>query len=111
MIDIVFTSLFAVCVMLIEHWFPWQMVLRRKLPRLAAYVMGLLGIIGPLTILYWRWGSEPPVSQWFYLLALWAVVLSSGVAVALAYLFDWVTGRVALSFELGEIVSVHAEER
>lgn len=107
MVDqIVLTSLFSILVMWVEHWFPWQMVLRRQLPRLAAYVMGVLGILGPLTYLYCLWVNVPPINPWFYLIALWAIIFSSGLAVALAYLFDWVTGRVILSFELNEIVSV-----
>ena len=107
MVDqIVLTSLFSILVMWVEHWFPWQMILRRKLPRLAAYMMGVLGILAPLTYLYCLWVDAPPVNQWFYLVALWAVVLSSGLAVVLAYLFDWISGRVLLSFELNEIVSV-----
>jgi len=93
--------------MWVEHWFPWQFVLRRKLPRLAAYVMGLLGILAPITYLYYRWVVSPQVGQWLHLVALWAVVLSSGFAVALAYAFDWVVSRVILSFELNEIERVH----
>jgi MFS family permease len=83
-------------ILLVQHWFPWRKLIRRELPRLAAYSMGVLGLIIPLTGLflfwqylawelsiYWEWGMGIMAA-----IAVWAVVLAGGVAVMLAYWID-----------------------
>lgn len=74
----------------VQHWFPWRMLLRRDLPRVAAYVIGTLAYLVPLTILFLWWeqatASVPP---YLHLLAVWACVGSSGAAVILVRAADW----------------------
>ena len=72
------------------HWLPWQLLLGRDLPRPAAYMLGTSGIALPLTGLFWAWGFPGPI------LALWAVVVGSGLAVLAGYLLDaWLHDRQA----------------
>jgi hypothetical protein len=65
------------------HYFPWRILLRgRKLPRLAAYTLGLLGVMAPYSAwLYARHEFEA-------LQALWVVVTSGGVVVFALYGLD-----------------------
>ena len=96
--QIALTALITVMARLAEHWFPWQLMLRRKLPRPAAYVAGVLALIAPLTVLFWQWGLSQAI--W----ALWAVVISGGLAVMGAYGLDWLMRRLAQGDELRERV-------
>lgn len=65
------------------HYFPWRVLLRgRELPRLVAYTLGLLGMMGPLTV--WLFlHSEMEV-----LLAVWSVIVSAGLTVFALYGLD-----------------------
>ena len=94
-------------ILLVEHYFPWRLILGRKLPRLAAYVLGVLAMVGPLSFLYFRW-EVAPVMVHGHLVALWCVVVSGGLAVLLAYALDWIAGRVRLSYELAELAEFDA---
>ena len=64
------------------HYFPWRMLLGRELPRLAAYTLGLLGMMVPLTL--WLIDrNEIEILQ-----TLWAVVCASGLTVFALYGLD-----------------------
>lgn len=66
------------------HYFPWRLVLRGKeLPRLIAYGLGVLGLMGPFT----AWLLER--SHRDIAIMLWAVLSAGGLAVGALYLFDW----------------------
>lgn len=108
--QIVLTCLFSVLIMWVEHWFPWRILIRRDLPRLAAYVIGTSGVIIPISYLFWLWTHTPPPSNNLFLIALWADVIASGLAVGLAYGLDWVVARVALSFDLAELEAFHGRK-
>ncbi len=72
------------------HWMPWKLLLGRELPRPAAYILGTLGIVGPLTIMLLSWSLSWVVG------AVWAAVIASGLAVIAAYLLDaWLHDRQA----------------
>ena len=67
------------------HYFPWRMLpmLRGKeLPRLAAYVLGLLGMMIPFTLYLIDHGQSGVVE------VLWMVILSAGMAVFAMYGLD-----------------------
>ena len=65
------------------HYFPWKMALRgRELPRPAAYTLGLLGMMGPLTAWLWDRGD------WEVIQTLWAVIVSAGLMVFALYGLD-----------------------
>lgn len=80
----------AALALLALHWLPWISLLGRELPRPAAYIVGVLSMAMPLTGLFAAW------SEWWAMLALWAVVVGSGLTVMGAYLFDaWLHHRQA----------------
>lgn len=80
--------LIAALLLFVEHWFPWQLVIGRELPRPAAYILGVLAMVLPLSGLFIYWLSTPPELPLAYLIALWAVVASGGLAVLGAYALD-----------------------
>jgi hypothetical protein len=97
--EILLACVVTMLLLLVEHWFPWRLMLRRDLPRLAAYVLGVLALAGPLTALFVRWKA------WMPLAGLWSVIVSGGLAVMVAYGVDWLLGRLALAVELGELMT------
>jgi hypothetical protein len=105
MIAILVACLIAILFELAAHWFPYQIVLRRKLPRLAAYAIGVLGILGPASGLEAYWLSSPaPV--WGNLVGLWSVAVCAGLAVLCGYGIDWLANQVALAHERGEVLEM-----
>jgi hypothetical protein len=106
MTDISITVTIAALLLLVEHWFPWRLILRRDLPRLAAYVLGVLALVLPLSGLYWAWASSPPGSSWAWLVALWAVIIGGGLSVGLAYLIDWCLQQAAQARDLAELMTL-----
>jgi len=94
---IALTALVTVLLLLVEHWLPWQMFLRRELPRLAAYILGSLAIAVPLSVLF---ACE---ASWYELAALWIVIVAGGLAVMLAYLVDWIFRMARLADDLAEV--------
>ena len=65
------------------HYFPWRMLLKgRKLPRLAAYTLGLLGMMVPLSVWLWLSGEHEVIK------ALWLVIGASGLMVFALYGLD-----------------------
>jgi hypothetical protein len=74
----------------IQHYFPWRLLLRVELPRVAAYVIGTLAYLVPLSVLFALWDKTLVlVPHWAHLLAVWACVGASGAAVALVRSADW----------------------
>jgi len=107
--EILLTALVTWLALLVEHWFPWRLLLRRDLPRIAAYTMGVLALIVPLSVLYWRWSLVGLADQLGYLIALWSVTVGGGAAVAGAYVVDWLLGRLALATELQELLGMRGD--
>lgn len=102
--QIALASFLAVLILWVEHWFPWQLMLRKPLPRVTAYILGVMALAIPLSVLYWQW-DRFYVPPHFHLIALWSVVVSGGLAVMAAYAVDWLISRVTLAAELNEILS------
>jgi len=65
------------------HYFPWKLLLKGKeLPRVAAYTLGLLGLMVPFSA--WLWlRNEVEVIK-----VLWVVVVSGGLIVFALYGLD-----------------------
>lgn len=89
------------------HYFPWKMLLRGKeLPRLAAYTLGLLGMMGPLTA--WLWDrNEMEVIQ-----VLWIVIVFAGLMVFALYGLDHYLDLIMRDIEATEerALRKHGEE-
>lgn len=83
--DTAFVIAVPASVMLAAHYIPWARFFGRKLPRPAAYAIGLLTILLVVTGAWWGTG-EPAAAiivGWF-----WAASTSAGLATGLAYLVD-----------------------
>lgn len=96
------------------HWFPWRLWLTRDLPRLAEYMVGVLGFAVPYSLLIWYWSNSLDVSSelafLYCLAALWAVVVTSGLVVFAVSGLDWLIQRIRLASELQELLE-HGQER
>ena len=101
-IQLLITILVVVLSLLAQHYFPWGMLLRRRLPRLAAYTLGMLGVILPLSGLYLYWSAHPPVWIHAHLFALWAATIAGGLAVTGAYALDALLAQLVRLRELEE---------
>lgn len=108
-IEITLAALVTVLGLLAQHWFPWPMLLRRKLPRLAAYALGVLGMLLPLSGLYAWWAASGQTWRWAWIVAMWVVALVGGLAVSFAYALDYVLHRLAQRLELSELLEMRDE--
>lgn len=87
-IGIAAAAAFSAVLLLAEHYFPWETITGRKLPRLAAYVLGTFAMNLSLTALFALAGL------WHVVLAQWTVIGVSGLAVLAAWLYDsWQAGK------------------
>ena len=103
--DVLLTLLVVCLLLLTEHWFPWRLMLRRDLPRVAAYILGVLALHLPLTGLYIYWASSGvDVDKHAHLVALWVVTIGGGLAVLSAYGIDWLLDSLARRYELDELL-------
>jgi hypothetical protein len=97
---IVLAAAFGALQQVAQHYFPWGLVFRGELPKVPAYIMGTLGWVIPLTILFWHWDLTVFMApRWAHLVAVWACVGASGFAVIFVRGLDWVMDRVTRSFE------------
>ena len=79
------------------HYFPWRVLLRgRELPRLAAYTLGLLGMMGPLTAWLWERGQTEVIQT------LWIVIASAGLMVFVLYGLDHYLDLIMKDMEASE---------
>lgn len=77
----------VVVIELLLHYLPWRLWIGMDLPRLVAYVLGLLGMMVPLSL--WLMDHGEIV----ILETLWCVVFAAGGAVFMAYGADHVLMR------------------
>jgi 4-hydroxybenzoate polyprenyltransferase len=65
------------------HYFPWRVLLKGKeLPRVVAYTLGTLAMMGPLTAWLWAHGEMEIIET------LWTVIFTAGVTVLALYGLD-----------------------
>lgn len=87
------------------HYFPWRMLLRgRELPRLAAYTLGSLGMMGPFTVWLWLIGEYEVIQT------LWMVICAAGLMVFALYGLDHYLDLIMKDVEATERENVHAKE-
>lgn len=88
--DTVIMILFIVLLLAVEHYLPWPRILHmRELPRLAAYVMGVLALILPLSWLHLKnyfLNSDPYALEAASM--LWLAVITGGLTMIIISLFD-----------------------
>ena len=65
------------------HYFPWKLLLKgRELPRVAAYTLGMLGLMAPFSA--WLWLRKDVV----VIQVLWMVIIAGGLTVFALYGLD-----------------------
>lgn len=102
-VGIAIAAAFGAVVQIAQHYFPWGLVFRGELPKVPAYIMGTLGWVVPLTVLFWAWDANlVDVPRWMHLVAVWVCVSASGLAVVLTRVIDWALDRIVQSFEQDE---------
>lgn len=91
-LEIVIAGLIAALLLAIEHWGPWQVLFRRKFHQTANYVLGVLAMQAPLSILLTLWG------MWEALLAVWVITFMGGAVVLGCYAIDgWIDAKTRLT--------------
>lgn len=68
-VEIVLMAVVTSLLMALLHYLPWRGLLRRELPVLARYMIGVLGLTTPLSVV-WILRSD-----WTNLLLLWVAVI------------------------------------
>lgn len=79
------TIIVAALAIAVAHWFPWRKLLRRELPKLAAYCIGVATILGAPSLVYWRSG---PLSGPETITLFWAAGVAAGATTFLCWLVD-----------------------
>jgi len=74
--QIVLTALISCLLLIVEHYWPTQAMIKKPLNKLSAYTLGTLAIQLPFTVLMIIWGERNTVY------ALWTITLLGGVVVA-----------------------------
>lgn len=68
-----------------EHYFPWQKILHRPLPPIPAYVLGILAIALPYTVLMLiQRGMTTTTST----IAIWLLIGTAGFGTLVAHIID-----------------------
>ncbi|HPS41038.1 MAG TPA: hypothetical protein PK040_00440 [Anaerolineaceae bacterium] len=78
-------SVIAFLIVVVEHYLPWQLILRKELPKIPAYILGVLAFGIPLSVLFTvitDWTSSEIV------LSFWVVVISAGAGTVGCYNLD-----------------------
>ncbi|HPL70342.1 MAG TPA: hypothetical protein PLR56_09175 [Brevefilum sp.] len=78
-VEIVLMAVVTSLLMALLHYLPWRGLLRRELPVLARYMIGVLGLTTPLSVV-WILRSD-----WTNLLLLWVAVICGGLTVIVTH--------------------------
>lgn len=81
-IQITLAALLSGLCLIVEHYLPWEDILGRPLRVLDRYVMGVATMALAISGLFLAW------KDWNELIAVWVVVIMSGLAVIGAYALD-----------------------
>lgn len=81
-LSILLTALVTMLLLTLEHYWPWKLIHGRELGPITRYVLGVLAIEIPLSVLLVTW------ADWYELAALWIVTGAGGAAVAGSYIQD-----------------------
>lgn len=85
--DMVLASLFSAAILALEHFIPWGLWFGRQPHPTLRYVMGLLGLLLPISIVLMVRGMVAVV------VLVWLVAATGGSVVLVCYLIDAAAGR------------------
>lgn len=80
-----FMTLITFLLVIVEHYLPWQALIRKPLPQLAAYALGILSIALPFTGLILL---MPEISGSQVLISFWIIVAAAALGTILAHGLD-----------------------
>jgi hypothetical protein len=87
------------------HYIPWKLMLRgRELPRIAAYTLGMLGMMVPLSAWLCKHNEVDVVG------VLWAVIFTAGITVLTLYGFDHYLDLIMKDIEAAEREKLNGEK-
>ena len=104
----VLAVLFSCILLALAHYIPWRGILRKDLPRLTRYTMGVLMLIIPVSVL---WITK---ADWQNLILVWAVIIFGGATVYILHLVDASLenrGRADIAEEEGRQLRGQANQR
>jgi len=81
-LDIAVAALVTDLLLLVGHWFRWDLWFGKELPRIAAYVYGMLAVLAPITVVLVIW------QMWIVVVLVWTCAITGGMAVCVAYFID-----------------------
>ncbi len=108
MLEGLFVVLFTCNLLALLHYIPWRGLFRRDLSSLARYVIGVLGLVIPLSV---AWVLR---KDWANLALLWAVVVFGGLTVILLHILDGyidARGRAHIAEQEGRKLRGQADKR
>jgi hypothetical protein len=108
MFDAVLVVVYSCLLLALEHYLPWRQILRKELPVVARYTMGVLALIVPVSVV---WIIR---ADWVNLIMVWAVVLFGGGTVYLLYVVDRsieAHGRADIAEQEGRYLRGQADQR
>lgn len=105
-VPLIDTAAFSALTIAALHWFPWQRLLGRKLPRLIAYGLGVAVILGAPSLAYWR---NAPLAGAQVFALFWASALAAGAATLIAWAIDALLEASALAADLEDARNERAQ--
>jgi len=102
--QILLAILITALILIVEHYWPWQTIIRKPLNKITAYILGTLAIELPFTVLLFMW------SEWKIVYALWAITLVGGaVVVTINHLDQYLETRTRMEISENEAQSLRPD--
>lgn len=70
-------------ILAVEHLFPWQAIFKVRFHPTVNYVLGVLAIDIPLSVMLYAWGRVEIV------IAIWCITMAGGATVVGLYMLDF----------------------
>lgn len=96
---LVLMTLITFLLVIIEHYLPWQALIRKPLPQLAGYALGVLSIALPFTALIFL---VPEISGSQILVSFWIIVAVAALGTCLTHGLDAYLRARSRADETGE---------
>lgn len=84
-IYLILVTLITFLLVIVEHYLPWQALIRKPLPQLAAYALGVLSIALPFTASIFL---MPEISGSQILVSFWIIVAAAALGTVLTHGLD-----------------------